>query len=72
MKQSTRNIWLVLGIIWTIGWLLLWVFGPFGFWENSYWELPGILFIIIALVNWDTGSELNVKETRPAAIENRT
>lgn len=70
MENRTRNLWLFLGLFWTIIWTILVLLGVFGFYKSLIYEVPGIIFLAVALYNWDSGKDIEHMQTTP--IENES
>jgi len=80
MESSTKNLLLTLGIIWTVTWTIIWLYVNTGgcFFEYCwslgffylFYEIPGLILILIAAYNWGAGPDLKRKQETP--IENES
>jgi len=69
MKEAARNFMIIAGILWSLIWLVLWFFGIGKGMIYLFYEIPGIILIIIGVYNWGSGMNMENKQKYP--IENQ-
>jgi len=62
---GTQEYLLGLGVAWTAGFLIFYLFGIINEISDMVYEIPGIVMIIISLYNWGAGTDISRKQKTP-------